>query len=191
MGQRPDRRRAGSRLRVRALHRSGGMIREITKGKLAGFAGTLAVTMALRHVFPRILPPPARRGFLPQELVLGLERRLPARLRGRQRRPVTMLLHYVYGTGAGGFYGLAMTRLHGAPPLLTGAWFGVAVWAGSRHAWLPGPGILPATTDRPPQHRLVPIAAHLLYGIATAYAYEALSTEPVGAALPRRRRRGR
>jgi hypothetical protein len=167
------------------------MIREITKGKLAGFAGTLAVTMALRHVFPRMLPPPARRGFLPQELVLGLERRLPARLRGRQRRPVTMVLHYVYGTGAGGFYGLAMTRLHGAPPLLTGAWFGVAVWAGSRHAWLPGPGILPATTDRPPQHRLVPIAAHLLYGIATAYAYEALSTEPVGAALPRRRRRGR
>jgi hypothetical protein len=167
------------------------MIREITKGKLAGFAGTVAVTMALRHVFPRVLPPPTRRGFLPQELVLGLERRLPERLRRRQPRPLTRLLHYVYGSGMGGFYGLAMTRLHGAPPLLTGAGFGVAVWAGSGHAWLPGTGILPATTDRLPQHRLVPIAAHLLYGIATAYAYEALSTESVGTAVPRRRRRGR
>jgi hypothetical protein len=167
------------------------MIREITKGKLAGFAGTLAVTMALRHVLPRILPPPARRGLLPQELVLGLERKLPVRLRRRQRRPATLLLHYVYGTGAGGFYGLAMTRLHGAPPLLTGAGFGVAAWAGSGLAGLPGTGILPATMDRPLQHRLVPLAAHLLYGIATAYAYEALSTEPVGAAWPSRRRRGR
>jgi hypothetical protein len=170
------------------------MIREVTKGKLAGFAGTLAMTIALRRVFPRLLPPPARRGFLPQEVVLGLERKLPVRLRRRQRRPLTEVMHYMYGTGAGGFYGLAMTRLHGAPPLLTGAGFGLAVWAGSYQAWLPGAGILPATTDRPPRHRLVPLAAHLVYGVVTAYVYDALSSEAVGAALLRRphhRRGGR
>jgi hypothetical protein len=170
------------------------MIREVTKGKLAGFAGTLAMTIALRRVFPRLLPPPARRGFLPQEVVLGLERKLPVRLRRQQRRPLTQVVHYAYGTGAGGFYGLAMTRLHGAPPLLTGAGFGLAIWAGSYQGWLPAAGILRGTTDRPPQHWLVPIAAHLIYGVVTAYAYEALSTEPVGAARIRRphhRRGGR
>lgn len=41
-------------------------------------------------------------------------------------------------------------------------------------------GIVRRTTDRPPPRRVVPIAAHLVFGLATAYAYEALSAEPDG-----------
>lgn len=152
------------------------------KGLVAGTTGTVAMTLALRRIFPRALPPRARRGLLPEAVVKGLERKTTGRprLREHRRRQVTMPAHYLYGAGAGMAYGLLRAALPGAAPAALGAAWGLAVWAASYEAWLPLLDITPATTDRPPPEWLVPIASHLVFGIATAYAFEAVSAEPEG-----------
>ena len=154
------------------------------KGLVAGLTGTVAMTLALRRVFPRVLPPPApdRRGFLPEAVVTGLEKKLlgKKRMREHTRRQATMPTHYAFGAGAGLGYGLLRALADRANPALLGAAWGVAVWAASYEGWLPATGITPATTDREPRRWINPIAAHLVFGVATAYAFEALSAEPEG-----------
>lgn len=152
------------------------------KGFFAGISGTVAMTLAMRRLFPRVLPPEARRGLLPEAVVKGVERQATGkpRLRGRTRRQVTMPAHYAYGAGTGVAYGLLRAVLDDAPPAALGAAWGLAVWMISYEALLPALGITPATTDRPPAQWIVPITAHVVYGVATAYAFEAFSAEPDG-----------
>lgn len=152
------------------------------KGLLAGVSGAVAMTLALRRLFPRVLPRPARGPFLPEIVVGGMERRLTGRRRlgPRERRVATMPAHYAYGAGAGLGYGLLRSAAVDVPPALLGATWGLAVWAASYEGWLPAAGVLPATTDLPPREWTAPIAAHVIFGIATAYAFEALSAEPEG-----------
>lgn len=152
------------------------------KGPIAGLTGTVAMTLALRRVLPRLLPARAQRGFLPDAVTRGLERRLTGRqrLRRHQRRVATIPAHYAYGAGAGLGYGLLRAASPGTHPALLGSAWGLAVWGASYQAWLPAAGITPRTTDRPPPQWIVPLAAHLVYGMATAYAFEALAAEPQG-----------
>ena len=152
------------------------------KGLLAGVTGTVAMTLALRRVFPRALPPAAQRGLLPERVVEGLERRITGELRMEPgtRRVVTMPAHYAYGAGCGVAYGLLRAALPDAGIALLGAAWGLAVWAGSYEVVLPAADVVPRTTERPPAEWIVPIAAHLVFGVATAYAFEALSAEPAG-----------
>lgn len=152
------------------------------KGLFAGITGTVAMTLALRRVLPRLLPRPARPDFLPELVVGGMERKLMGRRRldRHTRRVATMPAHYAYGAGAGLGYGLLRAGAAGAPPALLGTAWGLALWAASYQGWLPAAGIIPATTDRPRPQRVAPIAAHVVYGLATAYAFEALSAEPAG-----------
>lgn len=152
------------------------------KGVFAGITGTVAMTLALRRAFPRVLPPRARREFLPELVVAGFERKLTGekRLEPHTRRVATMPAHYAYGAAAGLGYGLLRAGAAGAPPALLGMLWGAAIWAASYQGWLPAAGITPATTDRPPAERVAPIVAHLVFGLATAYAFEALSAEPAG-----------
>lgn len=152
------------------------------KGALAGLTGTVAMTLALRRVFPRVLPRPARRGFLPATVTQGLERKLTGRRRlsDHSRRVATIPLHYAFGSGAGVGYGLLRAGAYRVHPALLGAGWGLAVWATSYQGWIPAAGLARAESERPAAQRVVPIAAHLLYGIATAYAFEALSGEPAG-----------
>lgn len=149
------------------------------KGAVAGVTGTAAMTMAMRRVLPALLPRPARREFLPGRVVAGLERRLTGRHRldPAERRVVAMPAHYAYGTAAGMGYGLLRSRFRDAPPGLLGTAWGLAIWALSYEGWLPAAGIAPATTERPPRQWVVPIVAHMVYGLATAYAWEAASAE--------------
>lgn len=152
------------------------------KGLFAGVSGTVAMTLAMRRIFPRVLPSEAQRGLLPEAVVKGVERQAMGRPRMREhtRRQVTMPAHYAFGAGAGLAYGLLRAGLADAPPAKLGAAWGLAVWAASYEAVLPGLGLTPATTDRPPAQWIVPLAAHIVYGVATAYAFEAFSAEPCG-----------
>ena len=152
------------------------------KGLFAGITGTVAMTLALRRVLPRLLPRHAARPFLPELVVGGMERKLTGRRRlpPHARRVATMPAHYAYGAAAGLAYGLLRAGAARVPPAALGSVWGLAVWAASYQGWLPAAGITPATTDRPPAERVTPIAAHLVFGLATAYAFEALSAEPAG-----------
>lgn len=152
------------------------------KGLLAGVTGTVAMTLAMRRVAPRALPPAARRGLLPERVVEGIERQTTGapRLPRHARRQTTMPAHYAYGAAAGVAFGVLRALRPHAPPVGIGAAWGLTVWAASYEALLPLLGIVPATTSRPPAEWIVPIAAHVVYGVATAYAFEAFSAEPEG-----------
>ena len=152
------------------------------KGLFAGITGTVAMTLALRRVFPRFLPPSARRGLLPQRVVEGVERQIAGRHRlgRRARRVATIPAHYGYGATMGLGYGVLRAAAARTDTALLGSIWGLVVWAGSYQGYLPAAGIVPRTTDRPPRQWIVPIGSHLVYGIATAFAFEALSAEPQG-----------
>ena len=152
------------------------------KGALAGLTGTVAMTLALRRVLPRVLPRRARRPFLPATVTQGLERKLTGRRRlsDHQRRGVTVPMHYAFGAGAGLGYGLLRAAAHRTPPALLGSAWGLAIWITSYQGWIPALGLARAESERRPAQRVVPVLSHLVFGIATAYAFEALSGEPEG-----------
>lgn len=99
----------------------------------------------------------------------------PGALSEEQELRLTMPVHFGYGAAAGVLYGLVRERVHPRSPAALGAFCGLALWAMSYEGWLPSAGILEATTERPPRAWPVPILAHLVYGSATALAYDVLS----------------
>lgn len=147
------------------------------RGAVAGAAGTAAMTMMMRGVAPRVVPEEMRPDeFVPKKIVEWAEEQAgaPDALPDDAELKLSMVPHFGYGSGMGALYGLARDRVDGVPAPLAGALFGVAVWAIGFEGWLPALGVQPATTEQPPRKRPMPIMAHLVYGVTTAMAYEAL-----------------
>jgi hypothetical protein len=65
----------------------------------------------------------------------------------------------------------------GAPPALSGAGFGVAVWAGSYSGRLPAAGILSPATRHPPRRNALMIAAHVVRGATAGLVVDKLSDD--------------
>jgi hypothetical protein len=83
--------------------------------------------------------------------------------------------HFAYGTGAGMVYAITRERLKLADPLPAGPLFGVALWAFGYVGWLPATGLYPPPTAEPKRRVAALIAAHLIYGTATATVLHLLS----------------
>lgn len=80
------------------------MLQTLFKGVLAGTAGTIAMTVALRRVFPAVLPEELQwREFLPKKVIEGLEAKAvgPGSLSDQQELRLTMPTHFGYGAAAG------------------------------------------------------------------------------------------
>ncbi|GJG86122.1 hypothetical protein tb265_13030 [Gemmatimonadetes bacterium T265] len=78
----------------------------------------------------------------------------------------------------GAVYGAVQSRLH--PPLLVhGLLLGGLVYAANftRAAGLTKAGVVPAFGDQTPRQRELSLAAHAVFGLATAAAYDALGGE--------------
>lgn len=85
---------------------------------------------------------------------------------------LTNATHWAYGTGWGVLYGLAESRAM-LPLPQAGPGFGLAVWAASL-VHMPLLGLAPPVWKYPPSAFPPDIGFHLVYGIATAVAYEAI-----------------
>lgn len=73
----------------------------------------------------------------------------------------------------GTLYGLSLTtRVVPAP--LSGALFGMAVWAASFEGWMPALGIMERTTSKPVPKWAAPLMGHLIFGVTTALVFERL-----------------
>jgi hypothetical protein len=83
--------------------------------------------------------------------------------------------HFAYGTAVGMVYALTRERLKLADPLPAGPLFGVALWAFGYVGWLPATGLYPPPTAEPKRRVATLIAAHLIYGTATAAVLHVLS----------------
>ncbi len=76
--------------------------------------------------------------------------------------------HFAYGAAAGVAYALSQRRLRLPEPLPSGPLFGAALWAFGYAGWLPATGLYPPPTAEPRRRVGTLIAAHLIYGTATA-----------------------
>ena len=85
--------------------------------------------------------------------------------------------HLLYGAGAGAIYGALAARAP-LPAATAGTGFGLVVWAAGYLGWLPAAGIWPRPWRQPAGDALVPVAAHLVYGLALGIGERALRPRP-------------
>jgi uncharacterized membrane protein YagU involved in acid resistance len=135
----------------------------ILLGALAGIAATCAMTAAARAMHRR-LPAPERYPLPPREIV---ESGLPVAERSLDehgRRTATIAAHFGYGAVTGALYALAAPK----GSILSGAAYGVLVWAVSYFGIMPGLRILQPAHDHPARRNALMIAAHLVWGSTLA-----------------------
>ena len=150
-------------------------MKSLLLGALAGLAATAPMSLAMKLMHEQLpreeqypLPPRA----VTMELAAGVG--LDEQMDEPAREAATWAAHFGYGTACGAAYG-ALVGTSRVPPVLAGAGFGLAVWAGSYLGWLPAAGILRPATEHPPRRVALMIAAHLVWGASAALALDALS----------------
>src|SRR5687768_10982856 len=105
-------------------------------GSLAGFAATAPMTAVLEALY-RVLPTHHKRGPLPpREITQKAADAVDAEddLSEPEKKGLTGLAHFGFGTGAGAAYGAVAGHLPFGPAA-NGVAYGLAVWAGSYLGW--------------------------------------------------------
>jgi uncharacterized membrane protein YagU involved in acid resistance len=138
-------------------------------GGIAGFAGTLAMTAAMRRLHRR-LPKEERYPLTPREIVDSGAEQLGVPLGHEAAKDVTTAAHFAYGAAMGAL----IAALNPDPKKRTGAAAGVAVWLASYMGWIPAVGTLEPATKHPARRNLLMISVHLVWGTATAAAMREL-----------------
>ena len=138
-------------------------------GAIAGFAGTLAMTAAMRRMHDR-LPEKERYPLTPRELVDIAADTVDVALPNETAKDVTTAGHFLYGAASGALLGAANIAM--GP--VSGGVAGVTVWLGSYMGWIPGMGLLKPATQHPVRRTALMLAAHLVWGVATARAMREL-----------------
>jgi uncharacterized membrane protein YagU involved in acid resistance len=141
-------------------------------GGIAGFVATLPMTAAMRALHRR-LPQKERYPAPPRELIDSTSDVLGANPSDDTARDVTMAAHFGYGAATGALIGAILPR----PTAATGAAAGVAVWGASYLGWIPAVGLLKPATEHPMRRNGMMIAAHLVWGAATALALRELAAD--------------
>jgi hypothetical protein len=138
-------------------------------GAIAGFAGTLAMTAAMRRMHEK-LPAKERYPLTPREIIDSTAEQADVPLPEEASKDVTTAAHFAYGAASGALLGVANVMM--GP--FAGATAGVGVWIGSYLGWIPGVGILKPATEHPHRRNMLMIAAHVVWGAATAQAMREL-----------------
>lgn len=148
-------------------------------GAVAGIEGTVPMTVFMRDIAPKILPRDARPPeFIPKRILEWTEARMgmdPDAISEQKQLWASLGAHFAFGGAAGALYGMLRREASGVPAPLLGALFGLAVWGVSYGGWLPAIGVKIGTVEKPPRKWTEPILMHLIYGVATAMAYQSLT----------------
>jgi hypothetical protein len=136
-------------------------------GAAAGFGATLVlhqVMAASAKLIPDSKPP------MKQDpgKFMAAKANVPAKLEPAAAKS----LQLGYGVTAGALYGAARKRI--TSPILEGAILGIAVWAVGYLGWLPAADLMPPITQHSPKQIAVPIANHIVFGLAVATAFDGL-----------------
>jgi hypothetical protein len=138
-------------------------------GAIAGFAGTLAMTAAMRRMHEK-LPARERYPLTPREIVDSSAAKADLPLKGEAAKDVTTAAHFAYGAASGALLGAANATM--GP--VSGAAGGLGIWLGSYMGWIPAARILKPASDHPRRRNLLMLAAHVVWGAATAAAMREL-----------------
>lgn len=126
-------------------------------GALAGVSATMAMTAAMRHLWPR-LGAGERYPLPPREIV---ERATPPMDEGSSRLG-SVLAHFGFGAVAGAAYGMLPRQWP------SGIFYGISVWVGSYLGWIPALNILKPATRHPFERNLLMLAVHVVWGAVLA-----------------------
>jgi uncharacterized membrane protein YagU involved in acid resistance len=138
-------------------------------GAIAGFVGTMAMTMAMRRLHRR-LPAKERYPLTPREIVDSGAKQVRLPLPSEATKDVTAIAHFAYGAATGAI----LAAMNPDPKKRTGAVYGVAVWLASYMGWIPAVGNLKPATQHPPRRNFLMIGVHIVWGAATAAAIREL-----------------
>ena len=149
------------------------MMRRVLSGLLGGAAGCAAMTVFMRRMH-RQLPPEDRYALPPRRIAMTMAAKsgLGPPQREEDRRALTMLAHYAYGTSLGAVYALVAPRTRWAP-VVGGVPFGLAVWTGSYLGWLPAMDLHPPATEESAPRNALMIASHFVWAGTIAAVVEA------------------
>ena len=141
----------------------------LTRGVVAGAIGTAAMTAAQTAYYKAMdmegSTMPAEVG---KRVIRGV---LHREVSEEQTETLNNAMHWLYGTSWGALFGLAAA---GRAPGL-GVGFGVVVW-GAEQVELPAMQLSPPIWESFDPKSIAPdLGFHLVYGVATAMAYKALS----------------
>lgn len=128
-------------------------------GAIAGFVGTAAMTTAMRRMHRR-LPEGERYPLPPREITETVA--APHREAGAG--DLALAAHFAFGAAAGSLLGAPKADM----PLGRGLLGGLAVWTASYFGWVPAARILEPAHRHPRRRNALMIAAHLVWGAATA-----------------------
>lgn len=157
-------------------------------GALAGFAATAPMSLAMKLLHEQ-LPTHEQYPLPPREVVMEVAEKAGVKreLDEPEREGLTWAAHFAYGAACGAVYA-PLARAGDVPPPLTGAAFGLAVWAGSYLGLLPAMDILRPATEHPPRRTALMIAAHVVWGVAAGVIVDQLSDGRRGSQVGRRSR---
>jgi putative membrane protein len=150
----------------------------VISGAVAGAAATIGL-QGVRKVTHEKLPdakPPMRQepgAFMVERAKAALPTPVQAKIPKRAESLASRMLALGYGTTFGALYSLVRPR--GGNVLRDGALLGVASWAVGYLGWLPATGLMPPVTRQRPKQVVVPVAEHIVFGVAAVGAYALLT----------------
>ncbi|MBA3242080.1 MAG: hypothetical protein H0T60_12705 [Acidobacteria bacterium] len=152
----------------------------ILLGALAGLVAAAPMSLAMKLMHEQ-LPEHEQYPLPPRAITMEVaeEAGVKEHLDEPERESLTWAAHFAYGAACGAAYAPLASRSP-LPPALSGAAFGVAVWAGSYLGWLPAAGILRPATEHPPRRTALMIAAHVVWGVAAGLVVESLTDDDEG-----------
>lgn len=139
-------------------------------GAIAGIAGTLAMTAAMRRMHEK-LPPEERYPLTPREIVDAAADKVELTLGEEAAKDATTIGHFAYGAASGALLGMANVAL--GP--VSGASAGLSIWLGSYMGWIPGVDLLKPAAKHPWRRNLLMLASHVVWGVVTARAMRELA----------------
>ena len=146
------------------------------KGALAGLIGGAVMMMAMKAEQKVLLPEGQQMEPPPKKLVETLAENQGIKLSNTQSMAAGMSVHMGYSAVWGAVFGVVQNRLH-PPDLLHGLLLGGLVYAASFPEWglLPQMGVLPPPSQQSMEKAAVPFGAHIVFGLATAAAFDTMT----------------
>lgn len=137
---------------------------KLLSGAVAGLAATVPMTVAM-ELMHEALPDQEQYALPPRQIAMKAAERLDLKdeMNETERTTLTLVSHFAYGAACGALYA-PLSRRIALAPVLGGACYGLAVWAGSYLGLLPALGVLKPATEHPVRRTALMIAAHLVWG---------------------------
>jgi uncharacterized membrane protein YagU involved in acid resistance len=149
---------------------------QLMKGALAGCVATVPMT-AVMLTLAAFVPEQEADPIPPRQVTREITSRagLWQQADKEERAGLTTLAHFGFGAAAGALYGPFAGSVP-APPLLSGAAYGLLVWAANYAGWLPALDIVRPPSQKPDSQNAQLILSHLVWGASLGVLVDAMTS---------------